>query len=95
MAFFGLGVIFPGLSTLRLACLAVLFCFAIETLKLVPSSWLSSMRQTTVGHLVLGRAFTWQNYFAYSIGILCAGIGEAMVLRRDSCNGPAELNEDA
>lgn len=95
MAFFGLAVIFPGLTTLRLACLAVLFCFAIETLKLVPSSWLSSMRQTTVGHLVLGRAFTWQNYFAYSVGILCASIGEAMILRKVPCAGLADFEKDA
>ena len=93
MAFFGLAIIFPRLTTLRLACVTLVFCFAIETLKLCPWSWLNSLRQTTVGHLVLGRKFTWQNYFAYSIGVVCASIGEA-TLRKTPCAG-AHLEKDA
>lgn len=95
MVFFGLGVIFPRHTTLRLACLALAFSFTIETLKLCPWSWLSSIRQTTLGHLVFGRAFTWQNFFAYSIGIACASIGEAMILRNVPCNETAHLKKDA
>lgn len=95
MVFFGLGVIFPRLTTLRLACLALAFSFTIETLKLCPWSWLSSMRQTAIGHLVLGRVFTWQNYLAYSIGIACASIVEAMSLRKVPSNEAAHLEKDA
>jgi hypothetical protein len=95
MVFFGLGVIVPRLTTLRLACVALVFCFTIETLKLCPWSWLSSMRQTVIGHLVFGRAFTWQNYFAYSIGILCASFGEAMTLRKVPYNVATNSETDA
>lgn len=91
MVFFGFGVIFPRLTTLRLACLALAFSFTIETLKLCPSNWLSSMRQTAIGHLVFGRAFTWQNYFAYSIGIVSISIGEAMSLRKSPRTAAARL----
>src|SRR5215469_1986586 len=78
MVFFGLCVLFPRLTTLRIACLALAFSFTIETVKLCPWSWLSSIRQTTLGHLVFGHVFTWQNFIAYSIGIASASVGDAI-----------------
>jgi hypothetical protein len=82
MMFLGVGMIFPALSTPRTAGLAVLICFVVETMKLLPWDWLSSIRQTTVGHLMLGHAFTWQNYVAYSVGVILASLGEALIARR-------------
>jgi Protein of unknown function (DUF2809) len=82
MVFWGVGMIFPALSTSRTAGLVILICFTVETMKLLPWDWLSSIRQTTLGHLVLGRAFTWQNYPAYLVGVILAALGEALIVRR-------------
>ena|SRR5208337_4297803 len=82
MMFWGVGMIFPALSTFRTAGLVILICFIVETMKLLPWDWLSSMRQTALGHLVLGRAFTWQNYIAYSVGVMLASLGEVLIARR-------------
>lgn len=82
MIFWGVGMIFPALSTTRTAGLALLICFVVETIKLLPWDWLSSIRHTTLGHLMLGRAFTWQNYIAYSVGVILASLGDALIARR-------------
>jgi Protein of unknown function (DUF2809) len=82
MMFLGVGMIFPTLSTSRMAGLVIVICFAVETIKLLPWDWLNSLRQTTLGHLVLGRAFTWQNYFAYSVGVILASLGEVLIARQ-------------
>lgn len=81
MVFFGVGVIFRRTSTLRVAVGALAFAFGIEVLKLWPSSWLAELRHTTVGHLVLGRAFSWPNLVAYTVGVLAGVIIEVMVAR--------------
>ncbi len=81
MIFVGLGAIFPALSTLALGGLALAICFAVETAKLCPFAWLTALRHTTLGHLVLGRAFTWQNFFAYSAGVAVAIGSEWLVVR--------------
>ncbi len=82
MVFFALGVLFPRLTTMRLAGSGLVLCFTVETIKLLPWDWLRSMRQTTVGHLVLGNVFTWQNYLAYSLGIACAAVCDMVIPRR-------------
>ena len=82
MMFFIVGMIFPTLSTLRTAVVAVLICFGVETIKLLPWDWLNSIRRSTLGHLILGRAFTWQNYIAYSVGVVIASLGEAVIAKR-------------
>jgi ABC-type branched-subunit amino acid transport system permease subunit len=91
MMFWGVGLIFPRLSTSRTAGLVILICFVVETIKLLPWDWLNSIRQTTLGHLVLGRAFTWQNYPAYLAGVILASLGEVFIARR---RVPAGTSED-
>ncbi len=82
MIFWGIGVICPSLTTSRAAGLAVLVCAGVETAKLLPWDWLTSMRETTLGRLTLGRGFTWQNYIAYSSGIALAVLGEMVMANR-------------
>ncbi len=70
MVFFGLGLVWRRSSTLRLATAALAFSFGIEALKLWTVPWLVSLRHTTLGHLVFGHAFSWQNLVAYSFGVV-------------------------
>jgi len=80
MVFFGLGIIFNQVSSLRLGLVALGFSFGIEALKLWQAPWLVSVRQTTLGHLVFGHVFSWQNLVAYTVGILVGLIVEVLLV---------------
>jgi hypothetical protein len=70
MVFFGLGAIFRTASSVLLSVGTLGFSFGIEVLKLCNAPWLASIRHTTLGHLVFGSVFSWQNLVAYFIGVI-------------------------
>ena len=70
MAFFGWGALFPKISTLRNAQFALLTSYLVEVLKLYQAPWIVTIRHSTLGHLVFGHAFSWQNIIAYTFGVL-------------------------
>lgn len=49
--------------------LPLLFCFAIEIQQLSTVTALVVIRETTLGHYVLGQGFLWSDLLCYSIGI--------------------------
>ena len=53
---------------------------AAETLKLCRAPWLASLRHTTLGHLVFGVVFSWQNLIAYTLGVFVGLLFEVLVL---------------
>jgi hypothetical protein len=70
MVFFGLGILFRKASSLQLGLGTLGFAFGIEALKLCQVPWLVNIRHSTVGHLVFGQVFAWQNLVAYTIGAI-------------------------
>jgi hypothetical protein len=70
MVFFALGSIVPRAKTTHLALIAFGISCAVEFLKLNQNPTLVSIRQTTLGHLVFGHVFSWQNLVAYGAGAL-------------------------
>ena len=80
MVFFGLGAIFRTASSLQVAAGALAFSFAIETLKLYQAPWIVDLRHTLFGHLVLGQVFSWQNFAAYTVGILAGLLIEVVAV---------------
>jgi hypothetical protein len=80
MVFCGLGAVFSKASSLRLGLGALGFSFGIETLKLCQAPWLASVRHSTLGHLVFGHAFSWQNLLAYTVGVLVGVVLEVLVV---------------
>ena len=85
MVFFGVGLLLPTASSLRVAATSIAFSVCIELLKLIQSPWLVHLRHTTAGHLVFGSIFSWQNLIAYVIGI---GLGCLLELLIQVGNGP-------
>ncbi len=79
MVFLGLGIVFRKASSIRLGLGALVFSFAIETLKLYQPPWLENIRQTLPGQLVLGRGFFWQDFVAYTIGVLMGLVAEWLI----------------
>lgn len=74
MVFFGLGAVFRTASSAQLRIGALGFAFGIEFLKLWDAPWLVNVRHTTLGYLVFGNVFSWQNLVAYTVGVL-VGVG--------------------
>lgn len=78
MVFFGMGFVFPRLSTRSLALLAMGFSCAVEFSKLNHAPWIDAVRSTLPGRLVLGHTFNWPNLTAYAIGIALGVLGEQL-----------------
>jgi hypothetical protein len=51
---------------------ALIFCFAIEFSQLYKAPWITELRHTLFGRLVLGEGFLWSDLLCYVIGV---GIG--------------------
>lgn len=80
MVFFGWGALFPRIPTNRVALLALVTSYMVEAAKLYQAQWIVAIRHTTLGHLVLGHAFSWQNLVAYAFGVLAGVAIERFVL---------------
>jgi hypothetical protein len=63
-----------------LAGLALLASYAVELSQLYQAPWINAIRGTTLGHLVLGSTFAWQDLVAYTFGV-AAGFLLDLLLR--------------
>jgi Protein of unknown function (DUF2809) len=68
-AFLGFGVIAPRASTRTIALLAIAFSLAIELSQFYHARWIDSIRQTTLGGLILGFGFLWSDLACYALGV--------------------------
>jgi len=86
---FYLGLVFPSQSFLRIGLVALLISFVVEFSQLIQIPWLNAIRQTTVGHLILGTTFVPMDLLAYCVGAFWALGVDAMVfpaLHKDIVN---------
>jgi hypothetical protein len=70
MVFLGMAVLWPRLSTRKLAAIAWGFSVGIEISQLYHADWLDAVRRTRLGGLVLGQGFLWTDLVCYTAGIL-------------------------
>jgi hypothetical protein len=68
-AFLGFGVLLPRASTRTIAVLALAFSVAVELSQLYHAPWIDSIRQTTLGGLILGFGFLWSDLVCYALGV--------------------------
>ncbi len=52
--------------------------YAVEFGQLYRAPWIVAIRQTTLGHLILGADFAWGDIIAYTVGFLLVLIGESV-----------------
>ncbi len=64
-----LGFIWPKLRPKQLALFALLICFTVEFGQLYQPAWLTAVRKTTLGHLVLGSTLNPMDLLAYTVGV--------------------------
>jgi hypothetical protein len=91
MVFFGLGTIFPTASSVLLSVGALGFSYGIEVLKLCDAPWLANGRHTTLGHLVFGSVFSWQNLVAYAIGVIVGLIIDVLFMVNPHVSGGRDV----
>ena len=85
-AFLGFGLLLPRASIRTVAFLAMAFSVAIELSQLYHTPWLDSIRQTTLGALILGFGFLWSDLACYA-----AGVGLGVLLERIGGMVPGDL----
>ena len=56
-------------STRTIACLAMAFSVAVEISQLYHAPWIDSIRQTTLGGLILGFGFLWSDLACYAVEV--------------------------
>ncbi|TAF69060.1 MAG: DUF2809 domain-containing protein [Flavobacterium sp.] len=69
LVYFGFRWLFLKNKILWQIGLPLLFCFAIEIQQLSTAAKLVAIRETALGHYVLGQGFLWSDLLCYSIGI--------------------------
>lgn len=62
--------------------LPLLFCFAIEIQQLSTAAALVAIRETTLGHYVLGQGFLWSDLLCYTMGIGLAYVVDQFYIQR-------------
>ncbi len=70
MVYFLWGALLPRASTGRVAVLALITAYLVELSQLYQAPWFADLRQTRLGHLVLGSGFDWYDLVAYPVGVL-------------------------
>ena len=81
MVLFGWRALRPRARTREVGLLALATSAAVEVAKLWQAPWLVQMRHTTIGHLLLGHAFSWQNLVAYLVGVLAGVALDRLIVR--------------
>jgi hypothetical protein len=66
------GAIAPGVTLMMRSALALGICFAVELSQLIHVPALDAVRQTTVGHLILGSGFDARDLASYAMGVAAA-----------------------
>lgn len=70
MVYFGLRFLIPKLKLTKTLILAIIFSFSIEISQLYQADWINNIRSTTLGGLVLGHGFLFEDLISYSLGIV-------------------------
>ena len=72
MIYFGIRFLFFSLPRIQSMLLALLFCYCIEFQQLYQADWILNLRNSILGHYVLGQGFLWSDLVFYTIGITVA-----------------------
>jgi len=88
MMFWFVSALIPGLSLGARGIVALCICFAVETAQRIDSPALDTLRNSTIGHLVLGSGFDPRDFVSYSVGVFAAMLVAYGVARRGGPHAP-------
>lgn len=89
MIFFALGMVLPRASCARIFLLSLTICYAVEFFKFYQAPWIMTIRYSTIGHLIFGHTFSWQNLVAYLVGAALGLLIELGIQKNDSRSTPS------
>jgi Protein of unknown function (DUF2809) len=92
-AFLGFGLCLPSASTGTIAMLAMAFFVAIELSQFYHAPWIDSIRDTTLGGLILGYGFLWSDLACYAAGVGLGVIIEIMLRCPRRAQRPSDAAE--
>ena len=81
-ALWGCALVAPRARPARLAAVAFALAALVELSQCLRYGWLTELRATRLGRLVLGQGFQWQDLVAYAAGALLGGCVLAIGRRR-------------
>ena len=81
MLFLLVSTLLAGRTVMSRATISLVLAFLVEISQLYHAPWIDSIRNTTLGGLVLGFGFLWTDLVCYTVGI-CLGALAEYVLRR-------------
>jgi hypothetical protein len=79
--YFLITFLFNKIKPLTAAIAALIFSYIIELSQFYQADWISSVRSTTIGALILGFGFLWSDIVCYTIGVLI-GICVDIIIKR-------------
>ena len=83
MVLFGIGAAAPGARLVVRCAVAYAICAAVEVSQLYHAPALDALRETGLGHLVLGSGFDARDFAAYAGGVAGAALIELAINRRN------------
>jgi hypothetical protein len=69
MVYLGVALLRPNARVRTVGLFAIAISFAVEFLQMYRAPWLVALRETAVGHLVLGSTFAVEDLVAYVVGV--------------------------
>ena len=82
MVFLIIAFIFNKKSTIFTISWAIIFSYSVEISQLYHAPWIDSIRNTTLGGLILGFGFLWSDLICYTIGIIIRIIIEKLLNKK-------------
>ena len=79
MVFLLFAFLFNKKSTIFTISQAIIFSYSIEISQLYHAPWIDSIRNTTLGGLILGFGFLWSDLVCYTIGVIIGIIIDIMI----------------
>jgi hypothetical protein len=69
MVFIGIGFLAPTWSTFRVAIVSLVLAYSVEVSQFYHAAWIEALRHTSLGGLVLGYGFLWNDLACYTVGV--------------------------
>ena len=86
MVYFGMRFLFLSKPQLKSILLALLFCYCIEFQQLYRAEWILDIRNTNLGHYVLGQGFLWSDLGFYTLGVAVAYVMDSFLFKTHNSN---------
>jgi hypothetical protein len=81
MLFLLVSTLLAGRTVISRATISLVLAFLVEISQLYHAPWIDSIRNTTLGGLVLGFGFLWTDLVCYTVGIIIGALAECGLLR--------------